>query len=571
MRRRNGRGRRWTGWALVAVATGGSLAAATTAGRAATPPQTPAQTRTPAQAQTPARTRTPSQTPAQTRTPSQTPASWTYDTGAGLIVTLDPATGNVRSLKHNGVELAAPGQAAGQVDSGWDSATVTRRDVGSTAVFRAVHDDVTQYYVLRHGDNTLYMATATTADHDPLRFIARLDPASLPTSPPAAVTADAAGTVEGKDVFRFGNGRTASKFYSSQRLIAQKPYGASGSGHGVFILPGRQELASGGPFFRDIEVNDAGSAVNLTHVMYSSHYQTEKERRGVHGPYALQVTDGGRPSAESTDWMADLIPGLPDAAARGTVTGTASGRIRGLDPVVALSGPSGQYWTPATDGTFTLEKVRPGTYTATFYAGELAVGTPGTVTVKAGETARVALSGDVPAPGTIAQIGALDGTPRGLRNADRIETMHPSDVRMAPWTVKAFRAGTDGARDFPMAQFRAVNPTLPVTFQLTSVPAGGIAVRIATTGSFGGGRPRIAVGDWTSPDSDSPSPTAVKGRGITRGTWRGVNHTYTFTVPASALTTGDNTVQLSVLSGRDGGETFLSPSYILDAISIDPA
>ena len=42
----------------------------------------------------------------------------------------------------------------------------------------------------------------------------------------------------------------------------QKPFGASGTGHGAFILPAYTDMSSGGPFFRDIEVNDTGSAVN---------------------------------------------------------------------------------------------------------------------------------------------------------------------------------------------------------------------------------------------------------------------------------------------------------------------
>jgi rhamnogalacturonan endolyase len=499
-----------------------------------------------------------------------TATSWTYDTGAGLVVTMNPTTGDLRSLRHRGVELATPGHPAAQIDSGWPSATVTRRDAGTDVVFTVVHDDLTQYYVLRHGDNTVYMATTTTGKHDPLRFIARLNTGYLPTSPVAGRTAGAVAAVEGSDVFRFADGKTASKFYSAQELVGQNPFGAFGPAHGAFILPGRQELTAGGPFFRDHEVNDTGSTVNITHVMYSTHYQTEGERIGVNGPYALQVTDGGQPTLTSMDWMSDFVPGLPAVSARGTVTGTVSGQTRGLTRTVALAGPAGQYWAQAAGDKFTIEKVRPGTYTATLYAGELAVGATGTVTVTAGATSTAALAGDVPEPGTIAQIGVLDGTPRGFRNADKIETMHPSDVRMAAWTQSAFQAGKDSAAGFPMAQFKSVNPTLPVTFSLGSVPGRGIVVRIATTGAFGGGRPMIAVGNWTSPASASPAPNAVVGRGITRGTWRGFNQTYTFTAPASALRAGDNTMTISVLSGQAGGE-FLSPNYVFDAISIDPA
>jgi rhamnogalacturonan endolyase len=62
----------------------------------------------------------------------------------------------------------------------------------------------------------------------------------------------------------------------------------------------------------------------------------------------------------------------------------------------------------------------------------------------------------------------------------------------------------------------------------------------------------------------------LNSRSITRGTWRGVNQTYTFAIPASALHTGTNTLSISVLSGSTG-TGFLSPAFAFDAIALDPA
>ena len=62
----------------------------------------------------------------------------------------------------------------------------------------------------------------------------------------------------------------------------------------------------------------------------------------------------------------------------------------------------------------------------------------------------------------------------------------------------------------------------------------------------------------------------LNSRGVTRGTWRGVNATYTFTIPARALKAGTNTLSISVLSGSSG-DGFLSPNFIYDALSLDPA
>lgn len=501
-------------------------------------------------------------------------ANVTFDTGSGLVFTVNGTNGNMTSLKHNGVELTASGQAAGQFESGWSAATVTAQtlDSGNSELITAANSSigVTQYYFARKGDNTIYMATNIAQALNPgeARFISRVNSSLLPNSPVAARTAGSTVTVEGSDVFGFADGTTASKFYSSQRLIAQKPFGASGNGHGVFIIPGTEEMTSGGPFFRDIEVNNAGAATNITQYMFSGHAQTEAMRLGLHGPYAMAVTSGATPSATSLDFLSSYIPGLLSVAQRGTVTGSASGSWGGLPVTAALAGPNGQYWAPVQNGAFTIAKVRPGTYTANLYAGELAVGSSTTVTVSAGRTTTTSLSGSVPASGSLFQIGAFDGTPQGFLNANRIETMHPSDVRMSNWNPGTV-AASSGAAAVPMAMFKGVNGSLAVNFSLGSVPANGARLRVGITLGFSGGRPAIAIGGYSSPASASPASVDLNSRGVTRGTWRGVNQMYTFTIPASALHTGTNTLSITVISGS-GGTGFLSPAFVYDALALDP-
>jgi rhamnogalacturonan endolyase len=502
-------------------------------------------------------------------------ANITFDTGAGVTFMVNATNGNMTSLKHDGTELTASGQAAGQFESGWSSATVTGQtfDNGSSILVSATNTSigVTQYYFARKNDNTLYMATNITKALNPgeARFITRLKSSLLTTSPVAARTAGTTSTVEGSDVFAFANGRTASKFYSSQRLIAQTPFGASGNGHGAYIIPGAVDMASGGPFFRDIEVNDTGTAVNITHYMFSGHQQTEALRLGLHGPYALAITDGESPTVHSMDFLSAYIPGLLSNAQRGGVSGTASGSWNGLKATVGLAGANGQYWGQVKSGKFVIGHVRPGTYTATLYAGELAVGATKTITVAAGATTTPAMTGSVPAAGTLFQLGTFDGTPAGFLNADKIETMHPSDTRMSSWTASGYNVSA-GAATFPMAEFKSVNSPVALGFTLASVPANGVRLRIGTTSSFAGGRPAVSIGSYSSPASASPAPANLDSRNITRGTWRGVNTTYTFTIPAGALKTGANTLSIATVSGSSG-TTFLSPNFIFDALALDPA
>jgi rhamnogalacturonan endolyase len=502
-------------------------------------------------------------------------SSYTFDTGSGLAFTISATNGDLTSLKHNGAELASG--AAGQFESGWSSASVTAKsfDNGNSELYAAANPSigVTQYYFARTGDNTIYMATDITQALNPgeARFISRLNGKILTNSPVQSRTAGAVRAVEGSDVYAFSNGTTASKFYSSEPFISQQPFGASGNGHGVFIVGGTHEMSSGGPFFRDIEVNDTGSAVNLTQYMYSGHAQTEPTMRlGLHGPYAMALTSGAPPSASlNMDFLSAYIPGLLSVAQRGTVIGTASGSWGGQSATAALSGPNGEYWAPVSGGRFTIGKIRPGTYTATLYAGQLAVGATTTVTVTAGHTSSIALTGNLPANGTIFQLGAWDGTPRGFLNADKIETMHPSDVRMSTWNVGTVNVAS-GAGAVPMALFKSVNSPLKLNFSLGSVPSHGATLRIGISVGFGSGRPAVSIGGWSSPASDSPPSVNLNSRSITRGTWRGVNQTYTFAIPASALHTGINTLSISVLSGSTG-TGFLSPAFAFDAIALDPA
>ena len=119
--------------------------------------------------------------------------SYSFDTGSGLVVTINATNGNLTSLRHRGTELAASGQAAGQFESGWSSATVTQQkfDAGSSVLWSATNSGITQYYFLRRGDNTVYLATNVGASIGEGRFIARLSSALLPVSPTPARTGGA--------------------------------------------------------------------------------------------------------------------------------------------------------------------------------------------------------------------------------------------------------------------------------------------------------------------------------------------------------------------------------------------
>ncbi|KAG8680021.1 hypothetical protein FRC11_003041, partial [Ceratobasidium sp. 423] len=206
----------------------------------------------------------------------------------------------------------------------------------------------------------------------------------------------------------------------------------------------------------------------------------------------------------------------------------------------------------------------PGTYTATLYKKELEVAT-GSVTVTAGGTSTLSLTSTESTPTLIWQIGVPDGTPSGFLNADKIETMHPSDSRMSSWGPVTYTIGSSSASSFPMAQFINVNNPTTIKWTATSSQIGARTLRIRTTESYNGGRPTVQVNSWTS--STPAAPTKIDSRGVTRGTWRGLNQIYEYSIPSGTLVAGPNTITITIVSGSSG-DAFLSPNVVYDSVEL---
>lgn len=222
------------------------------------------------------------------------------------------------------------------INSGLGTSTVTAQTIGSAYIKLTVvsaGNPVTQYYIAKSGDASIYMGTTITGEVSPgeLRFLARLRKAPLPTGvyqPVADITGGTA--IEGSDVYSV-DGQTRCKFFSSDRFIDDQVHGVAGAG-GVsisLVMPGTAyETSSGGPFMRDI--NNQGTATNqeLTFYMNSGHLRTEPWRMGFKGPYALVFSSEGVPQAGDRDMgffeglgIAEYVP----QSGRGRVAGTVSG------------------------------------------------------------------------------------------------------------------------------------------------------------------------------------------------------------------------------------------------------
>ncbi|KAK0654746.1 rhamnogalacturonase B [Cercophora newfieldiana] len=498
--------------------------------------------------------------------------SFSIDTNAGLVFDVSKSTGDITSLMYNGVQYQGTSKMT-HLNSGLGTSKVTAETINGHVKITIVASSqpVTQYYIAKPNDATIYMATYLTGEINPgeLRFLARLRRSAVPNGWHGDVAnLDGCTAFEGKDTFKCPNGQTRCKMYTSDRFIEDQVHGVTGKNVGIWmIMPGvAYETSSGGPFMRDIN-SQSGDDQELYWYMNSGHVRTEPWRFGLHGPYAMQFTTGAKPSPElDTSFFSTLsIQGYVPASKRGTASGFATGVVPNFQPVLHWYNNASQYWTvpSSTTGSYTSPLMKPGTYTVKLYRGEFPIATD-TVTITAGSNTVRNITSAEPNPPVVWRIGAFDGQPFELKNGDKIERMHPEDVRMGTWGG-SYTVGKSSAKEFPMALFAKEGGAATVTFDLTKEQAAAeTTLRVGTTLSFKGGRPAVKIGGWTGRDPGAPK--LIDSRGVTRGAYRGYGEVYTWKIAAGTMKEGSNTLTIS--SAGSGDARFLSANWIVDAVEL---
>ncbi|WP_119581254.1 rhamnogalacturonan lyase B N-terminal domain-containing protein [Streptomyces europaeiscabiei] len=508
--------------------------------------------------------------------------NFVVDTGANLVFKVSRTTGDLTSLRYRGKEYEGYGGRHSHVESGLGASTVTVRQSGSTILIKAVHGAVTQWYAARSGQNNVYLWTKKTdTSFTATRFLVRLKPGMFPNEGPDSWIEASDKVIEAGDVWRRADGTTHSKHYSGKRVIDYDHIGFTTGSVGLWIVRSNHEKASGGPFYRSLlrHSNDLGAG--LYEILHYNQAQTEAERFGLQGPYVLAFTDGGAPSASlahdklDTSWVDGLgITGWVGRAGRGKVAGVG---LKGMDAryayTVGFANKDAQYWAKAAAGTgaFSCRGMLPGTYTLTVHKGELAVHTREVKVTAGGSTAlnTITITGDPSTAKTLWRLGDWDGTPGGFKNAELMTHAHPSDGRAAKWTGNVTLGAGDPVASFPAYIWQDVNDGIQVFFRLTAAQAAAAhTLRIGVTDAFAGGRPRVSINDWVSPIPAAPKQPST--RSLTTGSYRGNNHTFTYSVPASAWesnTSQYNVLRLNIVSGSSG-TAFLSPGTSFDCVDL---
>jgi rhamnogalacturonan endolyase len=515
---------------------------------------------------------------------------YTVDTGAGLVFKIrrldngvsTQSAGDIASMIYNGVQYQDQSRGS-QVNSGFDylytgvsAVSVNAEAVGTDYIkVTVVAGSLTHYYIVKKGVNNIYMGTYFTAEPNTLnlaRFILRVPIAALPNGPVPSDLRGTTTTVESGDVFGLPNGQTRSKHYSNMRLKDWQYIGATSATAGMWVVRDNNEGNSGGPFYRSLLNQATATNQELTYIVNYGEAQTEALRTNILNSYTLVFNDGSAPAPVDTSFFGELgLTGYVAPAGRGRVAGVGiTGRDAGYEYTVGFANATAQYWAKAdaATGHFDSPGMLPGTYTMKVYKNEYAVDTR-SVTVTAGGTVAlntIAIAGDPSAAAPLWRIGDWDGTPAEFINGDKVTTMHPSDVRMASWVPAGYQVGTSNpASGFPAYQWKDVNGTLTITFNLTQSQIANYQLRLGITAAFAGGRPKPQINGWIP--ANPAASTQPSTRTLTVGTYRGNNTMYTYTVPASELQVGQNVLTLTAISGSSG-VTYLSPGYAWDAVDM---
>ncbi|MGW7204658.1 rhamnogalacturonan lyase B N-terminal domain-containing protein [Streptomyces sp. NPDC054837] len=511
-------------------------------------------------------------------------SNYVVDTGANLVFKVSKTNGDLTSLVYKGTQYQGYGGKNSHIESGLGTSTVSIKQSGTTILISVAYGTLKHYYAARSGENNIYLWTnKADTSVSATRYILRVNAGKFLNDESDSYTY-APTTIEAQDVFAKSDGQTRSKHYTKSRVIDYNYVGWTTGSVGLYIVRSNHEKASGGPFYRSLLRHQSADGGGLYEILYYGENQTEAQRFGLQGPYVIAFTDGGAPSSAlypgtlTTSWADSLgISGYVPASGRGKVAGVGiTGRNTAYAYTVGLANSAAQYWgaARASDGYFSIAGVLPGTYTLTVFKGELAVHTT-SVSVSAGGTTTlnslaIPSSNDPSNAGAIWRINDWNGTPSGFKNADLMTYAHPSDVRAASWTGNVVIGSGTETSAFPCYLWKDVNSGIIVYFKLTAAQAAAAhTLRIGVTTAYANGRPQVVVNDtWTSA-VPSP-PTQPSTRSLTVGSYRGNNHTFTYSVPASAWltdTSAYNTLKIHVASGS-GSTSFLSAGTSIDAIDL---
>lgn len=334
------------------------------------------------------------------------------------------------------------------------------------------------HYVLRDGDSGIY--SYMTIEYDPGRgpkaqieqvsYVLRTDKKifnrmyveddrifDMPTSEELI----AGKTLSPPEATLLKNGKVDHKYHYSNLMKDIDVHGWTGKRKGHWMIAASNEYVNGGPTSQELTVHQTKKTPVMLRMYHAAHYgsgvtnldSSDGVWKKFYGPWMIYLNEGSgddmwadakkKAAREKKDWPHSWLknPLYPHAERRSTVNGklkiTDGSSVKGAMVVLAQptddtaetnwqrQGKDYYFWTEAAaDGSFTIDKVRPGEYTLySFVSGVLD---------------EYRLNGVKVGPGAVKKLGQLEWTPRthgkliwqiGVPDRTAAEYRHGDDFR----------------------------------------------------------------------------------------------------------------------------------------------
>jgi rhamnogalacturonan endolyase len=193
------------------------------------------------------------------------------------------------------------------------------------------------------------------------------------------------------ETFQFADGTVYTKYDYASYVAQDHVHGVFGGGLGVWMIPASHEYFNGGPMKQELMVHvesNTGDGVVLN-MLAATHFGNPSiaiPSGKIFGPWLVYFNDGSIADAQARaaqeeaawpyTWLANPQFPLDRTTVRGTIR-LADGRPA-QRAIVTLGQPGGDLYTQGSDylfsaqadarGTFTIPKVRPGTYSLYAFA-----------------------------------------------------------------------------------------------------------------------------------------------------------------------------------------------------------
>ena len=375
-------------------------------------------------------------------------------------------------------------------------------------------------------------------------------------------------TYDMDDGFKYTNGSVYSKYDFSGYYKDNPLWGTYGNGKGFWYIPVSMEAYPGGPMKQDLLVHYDGIILNY---MMGAHFGTGVTKvpanwTKMYGPWYLYINDGDsdeavifdarqRAALEQKKWPYRWVDESLYPKARGTVKGqlklTNGGIIDKAQVILARPGSdivhdSESYiFSADTDGngSFTIDKVRPGIYDLTAYmhggpSGDVTTELKkGQIKVEPGKTTDLGtVEWQVPQRQTIWQLGTADRKASEFKYGGELRNYKWS--QMLPDDVDFYIGKSDESEDWYYSQ--AGIGTYNIHFDMDSIPAQKYHLTVCLAGysDKGNGSFEIRFNGHLLKTCDYENDQTVYRSGTTSGTY----HQEDFDIDAAWLKKGDNVV-----------------------------